>query len=277
MSAPGGGYKGLGYYDDKPQAKKPTGLIVAVVVAAVVVVGLVAALVIVRPTTAVTGEALPMADATTKSSTGKPKPSDNPLSPQATGAPKVPGWKPIPINNGRELKTTKAYDVPPKWEPMTSAAVFGQPPSTFSLFVPAVFMRGFCPESPNSFRAIAGLASMKNEGDTPTQAIAAAQRVGDAVYTTKAGVKPKITMGQPQPVTIDQDKKAVAVSATIAITPGPEDKCPTTTAAVSVAVIESKTTDQTNIIIAAIGDQGVPDAVAAADFDKVITSMHPAN
>lgn len=276
VSAPGGGYKGLGYYDDEPRAKKPTGLIVAVVVAAVVVVGLVAALVIAKPTNSVTGEAMAVANPTT-APPDKPSASNNPLQPKPTGAPKVAGWKVIAVNDGRELKTTKAYDVPQAWEPMTSAAVFGSPPKTLSLYTPAIYMKGFCPESPTSFRAISGLLTIPNEGDTTAQANAAAQRIAEFVYTTKAGVKPKVTPGQPQPVTVDKDKKAVAVSATLAITPGPEDKCPVPTAAVSVAVLESKQGDTSSIVIAAIGDQGFPEAVGVADFEKIVTSLHPAN
>ncbi|MBE1464674.1 hypothetical protein [Kibdelosporangium phytohabitans] len=276
MSAPGGGYKGLGYYDEKPQAKKPTGLIVAVVVAAVVVVGLVAALVIAKPTSSVTGEPLAVANPTTPS-TEKSGPSNNPLQPKPTGKPKVDGWKVIAVNNGKELKTSKGYDVPPTWEPLTSSAVFGEGANALSLFTPGIFQKGFCTGSPNSFRAIAGLLTVPNEGDNPTQSKAAAQRVGEAVYTNKAGVKPQATFSEPKPVTIDGNKKASVVTATLAITPGPEDKCPTTSAAVSVAVIESKPEDKTSIVIAAIGDQGVPDAVPPADFEKVVTSLHPVN
>ncbi|ONI70445.1 hypothetical protein ALI144C_48225 [Actinosynnema sp. ALI-1.44] len=276
MSAPGGGYKGLGYYDEKPQAKKPTGLIVAVVVAAVVVVGLIAALVIVKPTSAVNGEALAVANPTTPS-TDKSGASNNPLQPKPTGKPKVDGWKVIAVNNGKELKTSKGYDVPPAWEPLTSSAVFGEGANALSLFTPGIFQKGFCQGVPNSFRAIAGLLTVPNEGDNATQSKAAAQRVGEAVYTTKAGLKPQFTFGEPKPVTIDGNKKSYVVTATMTITPGPEDKCPGTAAAVSVVVIEAKPEDKTSIVIAATGDQGVPDAVPATDFEKIVTSLHPVN
>ncbi len=277
VSAPGGGYQGLGYYDE-PQPKKPTGLIVSVVIAAVVVVGLVMTLLIVNPTSPVTGEPLAVANPTTSpSSPTRSGPSNNPLQPKATGAPKVEGWKVIAVNDGRELQTTKAYDVPQSWEPLTTTASFGSGDTKFTLYTPAIYMRGVCPGSPNTFRSIAGLLTVQNTGDNAAQAVAAAQRISDGAYVTKGGVKPKVTMGQPQPVVVDKDKKASTVSAKLAITPGPEDKCSPNAASVSVVVLESKPTDKTSVVIAAFADQGVPDATPEGDLLKIVTSLHPAN
>ncbi|WP_173124540.1 hypothetical protein [Kibdelosporangium persicum] len=277
MSAPGGGYQGLGYYDE-PQPKKPTGLIVSVVVAAVVVVGLVMTLLIVNPTSQVAGEPLAVANPTLPApSSTRSGPSNNPLQPKATGAPKVEGWKVIAVNDGRELQTTKAYDVPQTWEPLTSNASFGSGDGKFTIYTPAIYMKGFCSGVPSSFRALAGLLTVQNSGDNAAQSIAAAQRLADGVYTTKAGAKPKVTMGQPQPVVVDRDKKAHTVTAKLAITPGPEDKCPVTSAAVSVVVLESKPTDKTSVVVAAFADQGIPEATAEGDLQKIVTSLHPAN
>ncbi|MCE7007630.1 hypothetical protein LWC34_33125 [Kibdelosporangium philippinense] len=277
MSAPGGGYQGLGYYDE-PHPKKPTGLIVSVVIAAVVVVGLVMTLLIVNPTNPVTGSPLAIANPTrSTSSPTRSAPSNNPLQPKATGAPKVEGWKVIAVNDGRELVTTKAYDVPPVWEPLTSTASFGSGDTRFTLYTPAIYMRGICPGAPNTFRSIAGLLTVKNEGDNAAQAVAAAQRISDGAYATKSGEKPKVTMGQAQPVVVDKDKKAQAVTAKMTITPGAEDKCSPNAATVSVVVLESKPTDKTSVVIAAFADQGVANATPEGDLLKIVTSLHPAN
>lgn len=283
MSAPGGGYQGLGYYAEPPvEKKKATGLILAVAVAAVVVAGLVVTLVVVGPTRSTDG--VPLAAqgvASTSSSTpvrpGTSSSSGDPLQPKATGAPQVAGWKVIPINDGKNLQTSKAYDVPPNWDPLTISAAFGPDDGRISLYTPATYLKGYCPGSPTSFRAMAGVTTVTNSGDNAAQAIAAAQKITDAVYHTKNNTKPKITMGQPTPVSIDRDKRGYTVTAKSDITLGPDDKCTPTKATVSVVVLESKPEDKTSVVITAFADQDFAEAVTDPDLQKIVTSMHAAN
>jgi hypothetical protein len=283
VSAPGGGYQGLGYYAEPPvEKKKATGLILAVAVAAVVVAGLIVTLVVVGPNRSTDGVPLAVQGVVSTSSSTPARPgasssSGDPLQPKATGAPQVAGWKVIPINDGKNLQTSKAYDVPPDWDPLTISAAFGPDDARISLYTPAIYLKGYCTGSPTSFRAMAGVTTVTNSGDNATQAIAAAQKVTDAVYHTKNNTKPKITMGQPTPVSIDRDKRGYTVTAKSDITLGPDDKCTPTKATVSVVVLESKPEDKTSVVITAFADQDFTEAVAEQDLQKIVTSMHAAN
>ncbi|MBP2323882.1 hypothetical protein JOF56_004267 [Kibdelosporangium banguiense] len=274
MTAPGGGYQGLGYYAEPPEEKKKaTGLLLAVVVAAVVVVGLVVTLIVVGPSQPTSG--VPLAAQGSVSSSARP--GGNPLQPKATGAPKVAGWKVIPINDGKNLQTSKAYDVPSNWEPLTTSAAFGPDGNRFTLFTPAIFQKGYCPGAPTSFRAMAGVTTVTNSGDNAAQSIAGAQKILDAVFHTKNNTKPQVTMGQPTPVSIDRDKRGYTVTAKADITPGPEDKCTPAKATVSVVVLETKPEEKTSVVIAAFADQDFAQAVPETDLQKIVTSMHAAN
>jgi hypothetical protein len=284
VSAPGGGYQGLGYYAEPPvEKKKATGLILAVAVAAVVVAGLVVTLVVIGPNRSTDGVPLAAQGALSSPSTparpgtSSSSGSGDPLQPKATGAPQVAGWKVIPINDGKNLQTSKAYDVPPNWDPLTISAAFGPDDAKFSLYTPSIYLKGYCTGSPTSFRAMAGVTTVANSGDNAAQAIAAAQKITDAVYHTKNNTKPKITMGQPTPVSIDRDKRGYTVTAKSDITLGPDDKCTPTKATVSVVVLESKPADKTSVVITAFADQDFAEAVPETDLQKIVTSMHAAN
>jgi hypothetical protein len=281
VSAPGGGYQGLGYYAEPPEKKKATGLLVSVAVAAVVVAGLVVTLVVIGPSRSTGGVPLavqsPLLSSNTPSRSGTAPGAGDPLQPKATGAPQVAGWKVIPINDGKTLQTSKAYDVPPNWDPLTLSASFGPDTGKISLYTPAIYLKGYCPGSTTSFRAMAGVTTVTNSGDNAAQAIAAAQKVTDSVYHTKNNTKPKITMGQPTPVSVDRDKRGYTVTAKSEITLGPDDKCTPTRASVSVVVLESKPEDKTSVVITAFADQDFAEAVPETDLQKIVTSMHAAN
>ncbi|MET0234544.1 MAG: hypothetical protein ABW224_07885 [Kibdelosporangium sp.] len=284
MSAPGGGYQGLGYYSEPPaEKKKATGLLLAVAIAAVVVAGLVVTLVVVGPSRSIDGVPLAIQGASSSPSTPpgagttSSRAGGNPLQPKATGAPQVAGWKVIPINDGRTLQTTKAYDVPPAWEPLTVAATFGPDGNKFTLYTPATYLKGYCPGSVTSFRAMAGVTTVNNSGDNAAQAVAAAQKITDAVYFTKNNIKPTIAMGTPTAVSIDRDKRGYTVTAKSEITPSAEEKCTPTKATVSVVVLESKPEDKTSVVMASFSDQDFAEAVPEADLVKIVTSMHAAN
>jgi hypothetical protein len=284
VSAPGGGYQGLGYYSEAPQQdKKPKGPWLAIAVAVVVVAGLVVTLVLVSPSRSTDG--IPLAvrglDSTAPPPPGAgstaPSTNDNPLQPKATGAPQVAGWKVIPINDGRQLKTTKAYDVPPNWDALAGSVAFGPENARLSLFTPAIYLKGYCTGSPNSFRAMAGVTTVTNSGDNAAQAVAAATNISNAVFATKAGALPTITMGTPTAVSIDRDKRGYTVTAKSDIAPGPDDKCTPTKSTVSVVVLESKPEEKTSVVITAFADQDFAEAVAETDLQKIVTSMHAAN
>jgi hypothetical protein len=283
VSAPGGGYQGLGYYSEQPRSdRKRKGPWLALALAVVVVAGLVATLMLVGPsrTTAGVPLAAPGAEPAVPSQPGRstgPSTNGNPLQPKATGAPQVAGWKVIAINDGNQLQTSKAYDVPPSWEPLSSAAAFGVDQTRFSLFTPAVYLKGYCTGSPSSFRAMAGVTTVTNAGDNAAQAVTAATNITNAVYTPKNATKPKITMGTPTPVSIDRDKRGYTVTAKSEITPGPDDKCTPTKGAVSVVVLETKPEEKTSVVITAFADQDFAEAVPETDMQKIVTSMHAAN
>jgi hypothetical protein len=297
VSAPAGGnqnhgYQGLGYYGDTSQGAQPPGdgpqrttLMLAAVLAAVVVIGVAVAVLVVDTKQETPGEALPGAQSLLSSTppalktSGKSSSTNDPPQPQATGAPQVPGWKPIAINNGAGLRTTKAYDVPPTWQPLTTTAGFGTGDTQTALFIPAIYMKGYCPTSPTSFRSMSGLMLVPNTGDGPQQASAAAQRFSDAVYTTADGVKPTVDLGQPTPVTVAQDKEGVTITAKVAIAPSTneKDKCNAPNAVVAMMVLGSQPEDKTSVVLAAFADQGFPEATPEQDLRQIVTSIHAAN
>lgn len=270
-------YQGLGYYGNEPEppSKKNNALLISLVVAAVVAVGLVGTLLIVGVRTETSGEALAVAGAVT-TPTSKRTTANDPLQPKATGAPQVPGWRPIAINNGGQLQTSKAYDVPPAWQPMTSSATFGKQTKT-TLYTPAIYMKGYCTGSPTSFRSMAGLLTVDNQGTNEEQAIAAAQRLADAVYTTSEGTKPTVQAGQPQPVSVDRDKKGFTVTAKATLAPSAQDKCSAPTATVTVMVLSAKPEEKTSVVLAAFADQGFAEATPEAHLQQIVTSIHAAN
>jgi hypothetical protein len=270
-------YQGLGYYGNEPEPpKKNNTLLISLVVAAVVVVGLVGTLLIIGVRTETPGEALAVAGVATNPTSPKRTATNDPLQPKATGAPQVPGWRPIAINNGGQLQTSKAYDVPPTWQPMTSSATFGKQTKT-TLYTPAIYMKGYCPASPTSFRSMAGLLTVDNQGTNEAQAAAAAQRLADAVYTTSEGTKPTVQMGQPQPVSVDRDKKGFTVTAKATLAPSAQDKCSAPSATITVMVLSSKPEDKTSVVLAAFADEGFAEATPEAHLQQIVTSIHAAN
>jgi hypothetical protein len=278
VSTPTGGYQGLGYYGGEEPPKKRNGLLIAIVVAAVVLLAMVATVLIVGVKNSTPGQALPVASVTTSKPTSKSGgPSQNPLQPKATGAPLVPGWKPVAINDGKDLNTTKAYDVPPSWEPLNSSISFGATTKT-TLFIPTLYMKGYC--TPTSFRSAAGLLLVSNIGEVPAQATKAAQVITDAVYVNSDGTKSKADLGQPQPVKIDGgSKNGYTVTAKVTVTPSQneKDKCNPATAIVTVMLLEPKQGEDTSVVLTAFADQGFPEATSEEDLLKVVTSIHPAN
>lgn len=287
MSVPTGGnqgYQGLGFYGaaDGEPPKKRNGLLIAVIVAAVVLVGVTATLLVIKPKTVATGEALPVANVTSKSTSKTTTTTKKPggaLQPQATGAPLVPGWKPIAINDGNEINTTKAYDVPPAWEPVVglgNAVIVGKGDHSAKIYIPATYMKGYCPTSPTSFRSMAGLLLLPKKGELGEQVTGIAQKIADAVYTVDDTTKPKVEMGQQQPVSVNDGKKGLVLTAKATLAPS-QNKCDATSALVTVMVLEPKPEDQTVLALAALADQGFPEATSEEDLKKIVTSIHPAN
>jgi hypothetical protein len=282
----GGGYQGLGYYGAPPEPPKPkknNALIISLIVLVVVAIGVTATLLFLgnkdgenqagSGQTTTTGP-----PPSTKSSAPKTTtPSRDPLAPGGTAAPQVPGWKVVPVDDGNDLKTSKAYDVPPTWAVMIGPAGFEETPTKqLQVFVPTVFMRGFCAESPNSFRSMAGLI-IEKERDGAKAAISSVTKLANAVYTVD-GVKPKVEVqGQPQPVTIDRDKKAYLLSAKVDAVPSKTNKCATGgPAVVTVAAIPPKADENDSIVITAFGDQGFKEATPSEYLEKIVLSLHAA-
>jgi hypothetical protein len=285
VSTPTGGYQGLGFYGDTKPPKKNNGLLIAIAVAAVVLIGMVATVLVVGVRNSTPGEALadPNAKPKQQSSSTTPK-SHDPLQPKATGPALVPGWTPIAINDGEQLVTDKAYDVPPQWAPLNSPAVFtGTTPKT-SVYIPALYMRGYCPQSPNSFRSMAGLLVVNNKGEVNDQVKNAAKQVADAVYTTKDGARAAMTVGEPKPVKVINNKDALLVTAHVTSIPaGENDKCNPTASTITVLLLlpdppqEGKPALEVNTALAAWADQGFPEATSEDDLTKIVTSIHKAN
>ena len=263
-------YQGLGVYP-APAKRRNTTLIVAII-AAVLVVGAVAALLLVRVTSETPGQALPVANAGPTTTT-KPK---DPLQPKTTGAPQVPGWKVMPISNGKELNTDKAYDVPPQgWAPAAGGLVTFGDHSELSLIAPAIYQHGYCAEDRNSWRAMAGMLIMPNKGDIQVGAAAAAQVVSNTVFTNNDRVQPEIELSSPQEVTVLRDKKGVLLTAKLTIPLTAKDKCAAKSVAVVVMMLEpNKVDDSDSVTMLAMGDQDVPDSATEKDLRQIVTSMH---
>jgi hypothetical protein len=275
-------YQGLGFYGEGRPPKKRNGLLIAVVVAAVVLVGVTVTLLVVKPKTVATGEPLAVANVTTSSSsktTSSTKKSGGALQPQATGAPLVPGWTPIAINDGGEIDSDKAFDVPPTWKQVTgmgNSVIVGQASNSAKIYIPVTYMQGYCPTSKTSFRSMAGLLLLPNKGELAPQVTDVAQKIADAVYTTGETAKPKVEMGQQQPVTVNGGKKGIVLTAKATLVPG-DNKCDAATATVTVMTFEPKPDDKTILVVAAFADQGFPEATSEEDLKKIVTSVHPAN
>lgn len=286
MSTPSGGYQGLGFYssDEKPP-KKNTGLLAAIAVAAVVLLGMVATVLIVGVKNSTPGQALAAPDVSVpanpssgKSGSTSPS-SQDPLSPKATGAPMVPGWTPVPINDGQQITTSKAYDVPPKWEPLNYPAAFGgKGVQQTQVYIPALYMKGYCEGKSTTFRSMAGLLLVPNQGDPKDQTTGAAKQLALAVYTSDAGAQPTVDVGAPTPVKIDNGKDGFAVTAHVSkIVPGAQDKCTAASAVVMLVLLPGKQGDETSLVMSAFADQGFPEATPEGDLQKIVTSIHPAN
>jgi hypothetical protein len=256
-------YEGFGLYNSP---KRRNGAMIAVVVAAVVVIGAAATLLFVGVRTTTPGQALPVA-ATTAS---RPK---DPLQPQSTGAPVVPGWKVIPINNGGQLDTDKAYDVPQAWEALPRLATFGNAGST-SIVAPAIYMRGFCASDARAWRSMAGLMVARDMGDLGHSAAIAAQQIADDVFTTPERVKPKVDISDPQSVTVDRDKTGSVVTARVTIAPSEQDKCNTTLSALVVVMTLPTTAEEGLPAMVAFGDQNFPGASSEQELKQIVTSFH---
>ncbi|CAM3741697.1 hypothetical protein KIPE111705_22710 [Kibdelosporangium persicum] len=256
-------YRGLGLYDDTPPAKR-NGVVLAAVIAAVVVIGAVAALMFVRVTSTTSGQALPVAGATTAT---KPK---DPLQPRTTGTPRVPGWQVISISN-----TDKAYDVPPGWSTIGSdLATFGDHQEV-SFVTPTIYKPGYCPDSPKSWRGMAGIVVMPNKGNIEVGAAAAAQQIANTVFTTKDRVQPETDIGDPKPITILKGTKAVVVTATLKVPVTEKDKCAAADVAIALMMVEPTDPNASeSATVVAMADQNVPEATPEQDLTQIVTSFH---
>jgi hypothetical protein len=243
---------------------------ISTIVAAVVVIGVAAALLFVRVTTPIAGQALPAAGAVQTTT----KPND-PLQPKSTGGPQVAGWTPIPISNGAALDTDKAYDVPQGWSPIGGGlATFGDH-AEVSLAAPAIYKQGYCPDNPKSWRAMAGVAVLPNKGNIEVGAAAAAQNIANVVFTTKDRVQPETKISDPQPVTVYRNKKGVVVTAKLTVPVTEKDTCAAASVTVAVMMLEAnKEGDADNVSIIAMGDQNVPEATPEQDLSRIVTSLH---
>jgi hypothetical protein len=283
VSTPTGGYQGLGFYGDAKPPKKNNGLLIAIAVAAVVLIGMVATVLVVGVRNSTPGEALADPNAKPKQSSSSTRPRD-PLQPKATGPALVPGWTPIAINDGEKLVTDKAYDVPPQWAPLNFPAQFsGTTPKT-SIYIPALYMRGYCPDSPNSFRSMAGLLVVNNKGDVKDQIKNAAKQIADAVYTNKAGARAAVQVDEPKPMKVVSNKDALLLTAHVtAIPQGENDKCNPASSVITVLLLlpeppqEGKPATEVNTALVAWADQGFPEATPADDLTKIVTSIHKLN
>lgn len=260
-------YKGLGLYDTPP--KQRNSLILASVIAAVVVLAAVAALLFVRVTTPTAGQAVPAPGAGTST-----KPRD-PLQPRQTGAPQVPGWQVMPINNGGALDTDKAYDVPPGWQPIPGGlATFGDH-DELSLVAPSIYKQGHCATDPKSWRSMAGLVVLPNKGNIEVGVAAAAQNVANTVFTTKDRVQPETEMSDPEEITVFRNKKAVVVTAKLTVPVTEKDTCSAASVIVAVMMMEpNKPDDSDSVTLVAMGDQNVPEATTERDLKQIVTSFH---
>lgn len=261
-------YKGLGHYD--PQPKQRNGLLLALVVAAVVVIGVAATLLFVNVQSTTPGQALPAADAVPKPTT-KPK---DPLQPKSTGAPKVPGWQVIPISNGSNLDTDKAYDVPPGFSPIAGGLVDFGDHNEVSLVAPTIYKQGYCAASAKSWRAMAGLLTAPTKGNLEFGAAAAANQVANGVFTTEDRVQPKTELSDPEPVTILRGTKAVVVTAKLTVPVTEKDTCGAPNVTVVVMMIEPKDMSQDAAVMVAMGDQNVPEAMTEDQLKQIVTSFH---
>lgn len=261
-------YKGLGHYQ---QPKQRNGLLLAAIIAAVVVLGVAATALFVRISTTIPGQALAAAGVA-PTTTSK---ANDPLQPKTTRGPQVPGWQVIELSNGGSFNTGKAYDVPPDWRLVPGGLLTFGEHAELSLVTPTIYKQGYCPDSPNSWRSMAGLFTAPNKGNIEVGVAAAAQMVANQVFTTKDRVQPKTEISAPQTITIDGDKKGVFVTAKLTIPVADNDKCNSSSVSIAVMMASNKN-EGDNAVMLAMGDSNVPDATPEQDLRQIVTSFHSA-
>lgn len=253
-----------------PPPKRRDGVILALVIAAVAVLLGVAALLFVRATTTIEGQAIPAADSPAGTTT---KPRD-PLAPKPTGGPQVPGWQVIELNNGRSFDTDRAYDVPQGWTAVPGAYLSYGDGKDLEVFGPALYKKGYCAANASVYRAMAGVLIEQNKGDIKVGAADAARKVANVVYLYD-GVQPKIEMSAPEPVTVFRSVHGVLVTAKVTITNTRPDSCVSSTATVVVAMLDpNKPGEATSVCLTAMSDQNIPDATPESDLKRIVTSLH---
>lgn len=201
-------------------------------------------------------------------SSTSPAPTSSATEPVSTASPVVPDWQvmEVPRRNAR-------YDVPRTWslESPDNIVGFGEPDDAFTLSGVALYQRGFCPGSPNSYRAIAGATARRGPDDT-TVANEALRKFAETAYTVN-GQPPEIVPSHPQKVSLSGGREGVLINATLAI-PNPGE-CDSPSVAVS--LLAAQNDGNASVVFVVASDQGIPDAVSPTDQRQIVQSFRPAS
>lgn len=273
----GGGYGAGGFGGPPgfpPPRRSPTGIIVAVIVVAVVLVGG-------GVTVAVLASRGHDKHATASGSLGAPsvQPSTQPsapsLEPPESSPPpaqaKVPGWHAVV-----SVKHGVTYDVPPgTWVVQSPSMIVGFEDANGKPEVAgsgaAAYKQGYCQGHSGSWRAESAVQGYSTT-DLALDAKDAARKWGTFGYTPDSGGSaPTVNVGATtKPIDAGGGVRAQEATANVTVH-DPGDPCSPPRGIIHAVAIPLK--DGTVSVLIVIADQGVSDAAADADLEKIAGSL----
>ncbi|MBV9847447.1 MAG: hypothetical protein JOZ47_20600 [Kutzneria sp.] len=252
-------YTGLGAYPQPQPAlprRRTVFLVTALSVTAVVLIAIGTVVIVVRRPVTVQGVARPAVanPMTTKS-----------LAPLDSH---IPGWQTVVTPQGM-----MAYDVPrAQWiagDSQAKVAIDTDPP--LYGFGVAEYLRGYCPNKPDSWRALSLITNhptLRQEQAAPE----VAAQVAKLEWTPPGGAAPQVAMEPPKTLPVDDGMKQATI-AIADITVHDTDSCGAKTAKVYVSAVSAHdTTEPGSALLVLLTDQGIPDAVGDDDAMKILAS-----
>lgn len=199
-------------------------------------------------------------------------PSEPSLSPPTEAAPppaqaKVPGWRAVV-----SVKHGVTYDVPPgTWSVKSPTTIVGFEDSKGNPEVAgsgaAIYKEGYCQGHSGSWRAEAAVSGYSTT-DLAADARDAAQKWAGYGYTPDGGGAPAVSVGAPKAIDASGTK---AQEATANVTVHDSNACSPPRAIVHAVAIPLKNGKVSVLIV--IADQGVSDAAADSELEKIAGSV----
>jgi hypothetical protein len=183
--------------------------------------------------------------------------------------PVVPGWSPV-----RSVKRAAVYDVPPTWNVLSETTIVGFETKQGQQVAgsgAAEFAPNACGDSSLAIAAI--------KHDTGTDLARASEATvrewGDLAFRDGRERKPRLTVGEPETITIQQGRNAVVVKAEVR-TASPAGDCKLTRGAVY-AVSATGFTGELGptAILVVVADVGLPGVVPEAEIRQILSTLRP--